>query len=168
MTGWRRLPTAVVGGENWYKDCCLNTTMFDSYRLSSTFKTHWFVALVIFGNFAGTVVLRAGMREGGHLPAALTLASLAPFLNPWTILGTLLMALGMLAEMALVSWADLSYVLPVTSIVYVLAAFSGWCFLHESISAAHWAGIGLISMGAGLVTRTPACRQQILAAGAGR
>lgn len=142
--------------------------MFVFYRLSSTFKTNLFVALVIFGNFAGTVALRAGMREGGQLQATLTFSALLPYLNSWTILGALLMALGMLSELALFSWADLSYVLPVTSIVYILTAFSGWWFLHESISAAHWAGIGLISVGAGLVTRTPACRERLSAAGVGR
>ncbi len=66
------------------------------------------------------------------------------------------MALALLSEITLLSWADLSYVLPLTSIVYVLTACCGWCFLHESISAVRWTGIGLISLGAALVARTSA------------
>ncbi len=43
--------------------------------------------------------------------------------------------------MALLSWADLSYVLPVTSIGYVLVALMGKLLLHEQITLKRWAGI---------------------------
>jgi uncharacterized membrane protein len=56
--------------------------------------------------------------------------------------------------MALLSWADLSYVLPVTSAGYVLAAIAGRLFLREQISAARWTGIALIMSGVVLVGRT--------------
>jgi uncharacterized membrane protein len=54
--------------------------------------------------------------------------------------------------MALLSWADLSYVLPVTSVGYVLVAVIGRVFLHESISVTRWAGIVLIMAGVALVS----------------
>jgi uncharacterized membrane protein len=53
--------------------------------------------------------------------------------------------------MALLSWADLSYVLPVTSIGYVVVALIGKVMLHESITGRRWAGIGLIVAGVALV-----------------
>jgi len=56
--------------------------------------------------------------------------------------------------MALLSWADLSYVLPVTSIAYGLVALVGRFALHEQVSLARWAGIGLIMIGVTLVGRT--------------
>ena len=49
-------------------------------------------------------------------------------------LGVLLMILWMLSRMALLSWADLSYVLPVTAIGYVLVALVGKALLDEQIS----------------------------------
>jgi len=101
-------------------------------------------------------------------PGGWTLARLPALLNPWLILGVALMALGMLSEMALVSWADLSFVLPVTSVTYILTAFSGACFLHESISIVHWAGIVLISVGAAFVTCTPAGHRHFQGASAAR
>jgi uncharacterized membrane protein len=61
----------------------------------------------------------------------------------------------MLSNMALLSWADLSYVLPVTAIGYVLVAFAGIVFLGERVSTARWAGIVLITVGVALVGRTP-------------
>ena len=45
--------------------------------------------------------------------------------QPWVALGVVLLILWMLSRMALLSWADLSYVLPVTSIGYVLVALAG-------------------------------------------
>ena len=131
-------------------------------------KTNIFVGLVILGNFLGAVLLRAGMCEVCRGSGGWTLARLPALLNPWLILGVALMALGMVSEMALVSWADLTFVLPVTSVTYILTAFSGACFLHESISAVHWAGIVLISVGAAFVTRTPACHRQTQIARAGQ
>ena len=54
--------------------------------------------------------------------------------------------------MTLLSWADLSYVLPVTAIGYVLVALVGRLFLAEQISIKRWAGIGLIVAGVALVS----------------
>ncbi|MFN7992045.1 MAG: hypothetical protein U0Q18_00495 [Bryobacteraceae bacterium] len=115
--------------------------------------------LVIAGNFLGSLFLRLGMRDAGPLPSALSLGALEPFLNGWIVAGVALMALGAVSQLALLSWADLSYVLPLISVVYILAAFGGWVILHESISAARWGGIALISIGAVFVTRTRPCRQ---------
>ena len=47
----------------------------------------------------------------------------------------------LLSHMALLSWADLSYVLPVTSIAYVLVALVGRFLLHEQVSPARWVGV---------------------------
>lgn len=76
--------------------------------------------------------------------------------NPWVMVGIALLVLWMLSRMALLSWADLSYVLPVTSIGYVLAAVTGALFLGEHISAQRWMGTLLITSGAMLVGRTGA------------
>jgi drug/metabolite transporter (DMT)-like permease len=74
--------------------------------------------------------------------------------NPWVALGVTLLILWLLSHMALLSWADLSYVLPVTSVGYVLAAVVGRVFLHEQISWVRWAGILFIMLGVWMVART--------------
>ena len=58
--------------------------------------------------------------------------------------------------MSLLSWADLSYVLPVTSVGYVLSALCGKFFLAEQISLTRWAGTLLIVAGTAMVSRTGA------------
>jgi drug/metabolite transporter (DMT)-like permease len=65
--------------------------------------------------------------------------------------GITLLILWMLSRMALLSWADLSYVLPVTALGYVANALLGRFFLSEQISPQRWAGTLLIVAGTTLV-----------------
>ena len=57
----------------------------------------------------------------------------------------------MISRMFLLSWADLSYVLPVTAFGYVLNAVLGRVFLGEQVTPARWAGTLLIMAGVVLV-----------------
>jgi uncharacterized membrane protein len=75
-------------------------------------------------------------------------------LNPFVALGIGLLILWLLMRMALLSWADLSFVLPVTAFGYFLAAVLGKVFLQENISDAQWLGTGLIFVGIALVGGT--------------
>jgi len=117
-------------------------------------RTALFVAIVVGGNLAGNVFLRTGVRGSTALPALAPMAYLQALLNPWVLVGVLLLIVGLAAQLALLSWADLSYVAPVTSIGYVLTAVAGRLFLHEPLSMARWAAIFLITAGVALVSRT--------------
>lgn len=89
-----------------------------------------------------------------HRTESLTLSPLSyvqAIFSPWVAAGILLLILWMLSRMALLSWADLSYVLPVTALGYVLNAFMGKLFLDEQITIARWAGTLLIVAGTALV-----------------
>ena len=65
---------------------------------------------------------------------------LAAIFNPWVMVGIALLILWLLSRMALLSWADLSYVLPVTSLGYVASALIGRFFLNEQITPTRWMG----------------------------
>jgi drug/metabolite transporter (DMT)-like permease len=84
-------------------------------------------------------------------------------LNPFVALGIGLLILWLLTRMALLSWADLSFVLPVTAVGYFLAAMLGKLFLGENISPAQWLGTFLIFLGIAMVGGT---RQKTAGAGA--
>jgi len=60
----------------------------------------------------------------------------------------------LISQLSLLSRVDLSYVLPVTSVSYVLTALMGELLLHERVSTERWIGIGLIGLGVSLVGRT--------------
>lgn len=117
-------------------------------------KTPLFVVLVIGSNLAGDVCLRFGLRHAGNMLNQSPRASLHAALTPWVGIGMLFYLVWMLAQMALFSWADLSYVVPITSVGYALAAIAGWVFLSELISPSRWLGISFIVFGVILVSRT--------------
>ena len=110
-------------------------------------KTWIFATVVVFSNVLGNFFLKRGMPADLPTP----LAYIAALFQPWAALGVVLLIAWMLSRMTLLSWADLSYVLPVTSIGYVLVALEGKLFLHEVISVKRWAGIVLIMAGVALV-----------------
>jgi drug/metabolite transporter (DMT)-like permease len=103
----------------------------------------------------GNIALSRGMHRMGAVLSFSPLPYLHALLNPWVAAGVVILAFWMLADLALLSRADLSYVLPVTALAYVLIAILGRFFLNERISLTHWAGIVVITTGAMLVGRTP-------------
>ncbi len=112
------------------------------------------VAVVAF-SVAGNTVLSHGMRQVGDIASINPWPYLHAFLNPWVVGGVLVLMLWMISELALLSRADLSFVLPVTSAAYVLIAIAGHFVLQEEISATGWAGISVITVGVILVGETP-------------
>lgn len=111
-------------------------------------KTWVCATVVVLTNVFGNFFLKKGMP-----PALPTLTSYITVLfQPWVALGIVLLILWMTSRMTLLSWADLSYVLPVTSIGYVLVALVGHIFLAEQIPFKRWAGIVLIVGGVALVS----------------
>jgi len=110
-----------------------------------------FLALRAFGNLC----LAWGTK---HLPeklAADPLVYLRSMMDPFVALGIAMLIVALLARLALLSVADLSFVLPVTSAGYVISTLLGRIFLHEPVSISRWAGAILISLGAALVVSTP-------------
>jgi drug/metabolite transporter (DMT)-like permease len=69
--------------------------------------------------------------------------------------GVVILTIWMLSNLTLLSRADLSYVLPVTSISYVLIAIVGHFVLQESIHLLRWIGIVVITLGVMIVGKTP-------------
>ena len=93
-----------------------------------------------------------------HDVGATVSASPVPYLralrNPWVISGVVLLTGWLVANLSLLSWADLSYVLPVTAVAYVLTALLGALFLKEHVTALRWTAIAMITGGAIVVGLT--------------
>jgi uncharacterized membrane protein len=110
-------------------------------------KTRAFAVIVILSNALGNLFLTWGMRHGVEELTASPLSFVRAIFNPWVSLGICLLILWLLSKMFLLSWADLTYVLPVTAFGYVLTAVLSRLFLGEHITAARWAGTLLIAAG---------------------
>jgi len=110
-------------------------------------KTWACAAIVVLSQVFGNFFLKRGMPA--ELPSALSYITV--LFRPWAALGVTLLIVWLLSRMTLLSWADLSYVLPVTSLGYVLVALLGRWLLDERITSTRWAGILLIVAGVALV-----------------
>jgi len=119
-------------------------------------KTQILVLLVVVTNVLGNVSLSRGMHQVGRIVSASPLDYVRAFANPWTAAGIAILIVWMLSDLALLSRADLSFVLPVTASAYILVALVGHFFLHDHISRVRWVGILLISGGVILAEETPA------------
>lgn len=114
------------------------------------------LGVVTLASAFGDTFLAIGMKHLG--PVSLTHPDklLTALRTPWVFSGVLLLLVWTGCYLTALSWADLTFVLPATSLAYVAVAFLSRFWLHEQISPARWAGIGLITAGVGFVTRGPA------------
>jgi drug/metabolite transporter (DMT)-like permease len=118
-------------------------------------KTRLFTAAVVLANVLGNLSLSWGLKQPGAVLTAAPLSYLKTLFTPWVAAGLLLLIVWMLSRMALLSWADLSYVLPVTAMGYVMTVVAGKVFLLEQVSWQRWTGSLLVMAGVAIVSSTP-------------
>lgn len=70
---------------------------------------------------------------------------------PWMWLGIALMSLGFFSLLAILSFQEVSFVVPVTASSYAAGAFGSKFFLGERISGNRWVGIAVVCLGVTLV-----------------
>jgi drug/metabolite transporter (DMT)-like permease len=117
-------------------------------------KTYSVLLLFLALKAAGNSSMAWGMK---HVPERMSMNPalyLHAMLNPFVALGVAALILALLTRMALLSMADLSFVLPVTAIGYVIAVFLGKTLLNEAVTSQRWMGTLLIFAGALLVGST--------------
>jgi len=121
-------------------------------------KTLVVVILATVVGGLGHVLLAKGMRAGGDLTeaAAGRLGAMlwTALTNPWVLAGVALQALFFFVYLALLSRADLTQVLPMTALDYVVVAVLAQLVLAETVTGVRWLGIALIVVGVALVSRS--------------
>ena len=121
-----------------------------------TFRKYLVLAGVTVFAAAGDLMLSYGMKQTGGISLHHLQGVILAVRNPWVAVGILLLLAFFGAYMNALSWADLTYVLPATSLGYVLLALVARFALHEQVSPLRWIGIALISGGVGFVAGGPA------------
>jgi drug/metabolite transporter (DMT)-like permease len=123
----------------------------------ATLTTRKYIILLAVVAFAacGDVSLSRGMHDFGPVTFANLPHLLTALLNPWIVLGVLLLIGFFASYLSALSWADLTYVLPATSISYILMVLLARFFLHENVSIWRWLGVLLIVTGVGFVATGP-------------
>jgi drug/metabolite transporter (DMT)-like permease len=117
------------------------------------------LAVVLTASF-GDTLLSHGMRQVGPVSLNHLELLLIALKNPWVISGVMLLIGFFASYLTALSWADLTFVLPSTSISYVIVALLSRFWLHEQISFYRWLGIALIVCGVGFVANGPSLTEQ--------
>ena len=121
-------------------------------------KTIVVLFVAICAQTLGDVYLTKGMKSIGEVntldPAELFNIGLQVFMTPMIWKGVILLGVFFGLYLAALSWADLSFVLPVTSFGYAMNAMMAWQVIGEHVSTTRWLGTLIICFGVAVVSRT--------------
>jgi len=122
-------------------------------------KTYLMISLMVIFGPLGNALLKKGMDSVGTvvgLNAAQLLHLLGRVLSSGTIwLGIASLLTFFVANMLVLTWADYSYVMPVSAVAYGIVAMLGHFLLGESVSTVRWIGIVVICLGVLIAGQTP-------------
>lgn len=114
------------------------------------------IAIVVLGGSAGDVFITKGMKQIGEIstlrPRELARVAARVLTNGNVLIGIFFMACSFFAFLAVLSWADLSFVLPATSLSFVITTIGAKFVLKEEISRLRLAGTVLVCLGVALIS----------------
>lgn len=114
------------------------------------------IGLVVLGGSAGDVFITKGMKQLGEISTLNAKQLLIIFgravTNRYFLVGVCFMAVSYFSFLGALRLADLSLVLPATSISFVITTIGARLFLKEVISPMRWAGILLVCIGVALIS----------------
>jgi drug/metabolite transporter (DMT)-like permease len=122
-------------------------------------KTVIVLVLMVIAGAIGDVLLSKGMKQVGEVTSAhpldLVRVGLRALRNPFVVLGIAGLAVYFFSFSTLLSWADVSLVVPISAISFLLTAFLAQLALGEHVSLQRWCGTMLIVLGVVLVAQSP-------------
>lgn len=114
------------------------------------------IAIIVLADAAHDVLLTRGMKQVGEVstikPRELLLVARNVLSNKSFLSGFFFTMVYFFGFLAVLSWADLSFVFPATSLVYVVGTLGAKFILKETVSLQRWAGILLVCLGVALTS----------------
>lgn len=120
-----------------------------------TLRKYLVLAGVSIFAVTGDSLVSAGMKRVGNVSLRDLADIILVVFRPEVALGVLFLLAFFACYMTALSWADLTYVLPATSVSFILLTLVAKFVLHENVSLTRWLGVLLISIGVGVVTQGP-------------
>jgi drug/metabolite transporter (DMT)-like permease len=124
-------------------------------KSTMTFRRWLVLGVVAVTAPLGDTLLSMGMTRVGPVSLHHLSALFYALKTPQILLGILLLIGFFSSYLASLSWADLTFVLPASSIGNVIVALLARFWKHEHISPMRWLGILLITAAVGFVARGP-------------
>lgn len=113
------------------------------------------LAIIVFGGTGGELAVTRTMKQVGEVhsfsPANLLRVIGRAFCHGWMWLGISLMTISFFALLMLLSWENVSFVVPLTALSYVVGALGGKFLLGERVEPRRWVGVLLVCLGVLLV-----------------
>ncbi|MFZ0634089.1 MAG: EamA family transporter [Candidatus Acidiferrales bacterium] len=114
-----------------------------------------FFTIIVCAGTGGEIAVSRAMKEVGEVhdfsPRNLVRVILRALRLPWMWTGVGLMAFAFFALMMLLSFENVSFVVPVTALSYAAGALGGKFILGERVSPVRWIGVLLVCLGVTLV-----------------
>jgi drug/metabolite transporter (DMT)-like permease len=114
-----------------------------------------FFFFIVVAGTGGELCVSRAMKSIGEVhdfrPRALFHFVLRALRLPWLWAGITLMALGFFSLLAILSFREVSFVVPVSALSYAAGALGAKLFLGERISLNRWLGIAVVTLGVTLV-----------------
>ena len=111
--------------------------------------------VIVCGGTGGEIAVARAMKEIGEVhdfsPRNIFRVAMRAVQRPWMWCGVGLMALAFFALLAILSWENVSFVVPVTALSYAAGAFGGKILWGERVSGVRGLGVGLVCVGVMLV-----------------
>jgi len=116
------------------------------------------VAICIVCGAVAQILMKHGMSQVGEIGGVGNLTNPGTvykiFTNAFVIGGLFLYAIAAFLWLGALSNLNVSFMYPLLSMGYVLAAVLGFMFLKDDITLLRWAGIGLVVGGCFIILRT--------------
>lgn len=113
------------------------------------------LAMVVLLGTGGELFVTRAMKRVGEVksfrPLAIFRVMVRAFRNAWMWLGVGMMTLAFFSLLALLTWENVSFVVPVTALSYAAGALGGKFLLGERVTAKRWLGVALVCLGVALV-----------------
>lgn len=110
---------------------------------------------IVVAGTGGEICLTRAMKQIGEVhefhPAALFSVFTRAIRVGWMWLALSLMALGFFSLLAMLSFENVSFVVPVAALHYVVGVYGGSLFLGERVTRQRWLGVILVCLGVTLV-----------------
>jgi uncharacterized membrane protein len=118
-------------------------------------RTFLCLTIVVFAGTFGDLLLTRTMKSVGEVtsvhPRRVWRAVISAFRLPSMWAALLLQVLLFFSFLALLSWANVSLVVPASALGYAAGAVGAKFFLRETLSPVRWMGVLLISCGVAFV-----------------